>query len=397
VNKERVRVIGAGETTTVLGTNFDPALRFEKALRETTQAVRREARTVFANLLGNGFGLPMQARAWTVRVESSVLPGTEVLASCSGGIPAVMHQLNLAHADACRILLAARPGLLVGELLALFAETRAGTRLGTRWAARVVMARARLALLPRAGPLGEVVEGAEQAEGDCWWADAARVAEVLGISENVLDVLRGPERGRPLAAQVRRLVAQRYRIRHVRPRVAKYEREWYHRAVAELRARPNHPYAAVMRPPEDGPPPEWGIGAGWAPWGATDWRYFRAWMLARITHAIPLVVWDAGDLPVSLPVCPCCEGKEVRLAHLIENCPGTVEARSEGSPRTLMEALAGDADVGRLRQKVRMVGRTVALVVVGLAARRRQAAGASRGPLVETESGLSQGEEENDG
>ena len=40
----------------------------------------------------------MQARAWTVRIESRVLPGTEALASCISGITAVMHQFNLARA-----------------------------------------------------------------------------------------------------------------------------------------------------------------------------------------------------------------------------------------------------------------------------------------------------------
>ena len=131
-----------------------------------------------------------------------------------------------------------------------------------------------------------------------------------------------------------------------------------------------------MRPPVDGPPPAWGIGGGWAPWGATDWRYFRAWLLARICGAIPLIVWDAGDLPASLPECTCCQAVDAGLAHLIEDCPGTAEARVEGSRLTLPEALAGDPDVDRLRQKIRVVGRAVALAVAGLAARRREAASA---------------------
>ena len=61
------------------------------------------------------------------------------------------------------------------------------------------------------------------------------------------------------------------------------------------------------------------------------------------------------------------------LAHLIEDCPGTAEARAEGGHLTLPEALAGDPDVDRLRQRVRVVGRAVALAVAGLATRRREA------------------------
>ena len=128
-----------------------------------------------------------------------------------------------------------------------------------------------------------------------------------------------------------------------------------------------------MLPPDRGPPPEWGIGAGWAPWGATDWRYFRAWLLVRICGAIPLVVWDAGDLPTVTPSCPCCDAKDVGMAHLVESCPGTEEARLDMTSATLSEVLAGDPDVGVLRRRVRVVGRAVALAVVGLAARRRAA------------------------
>ena len=128
-----------------------------------------------------------------------------------------------------------------------------------------------------------------------------------------------------------------------------------------------------MLSPDRGPPPKWGIGAGWAPWGATDWRYFRAWLLVRICGAIPLVVWDAGDLPTVTPSCPCCDAKDVGMAHLVESCPGTEEARLDMTSVTLSEVLAGDPDVGVLRRRVRGVGRAMALAVVGLAARRRAA------------------------
>ena len=113
-------------------------------------------------------------------------------------------------------------------------------------------------------------------------------------------------------------------------------------------------------------PPAWGVGLGWAPWGSTDWRFFRAWILARISKAIPLTVWDAGELPASLPYCPCCDKTEVGLAHLVEDCPGTAEARAELETPTLKYALQGDPDVEVLRRKVRAVGKACATAVAGL-------------------------------
>ena len=96
----------------VLGSWIDPLLSFAPALRKTTAQVREEARRNFAALQGNGFGLPMQVRAWQSRVESSILPGTEVLSSAAVGPKVVMRNLNLAQVDSCRVLLGVAPGLL---------------------------------------------------------------------------------------------------------------------------------------------------------------------------------------------------------------------------------------------------------------------------------------------
>ena len=80
----QVRVVEDDDAIPVLGSWIDPLLSFAPALRKTTAQVREEARRNFAALQGNGFGLPMQVRAWQSRVESSILPGTEVLSSAVG-------------------------------------------------------------------------------------------------------------------------------------------------------------------------------------------------------------------------------------------------------------------------------------------------------------------------
>ena len=119
VQGQVVRIVRAGETAPILGCLFDPALSFEPALRELLGSVRAAARRVFAALQSNGYGLPMQVRAWTSRVEQEILPGSEVLASCVLGPRTVMHRLNLAQGDAARLLLGAGPRLLEGQLFPL--------------------------------------------------------------------------------------------------------------------------------------------------------------------------------------------------------------------------------------------------------------------------------------
>ena len=90
VGGEAIRVIQEGETGALLGCPVDPGLTFDQALQQVTARVRREARRVFAGLQSNGFGTPMQGRAWRTRIESAVLPGAEVLASCQQGPRRVM-------------------------------------------------------------------------------------------------------------------------------------------------------------------------------------------------------------------------------------------------------------------------------------------------------------------
>ena len=368
--------VEAGKATPLLGSLIDPLLTFTPALRAVGAEIREAARRTFAKLQSNGFGLPMQARAWVTRVEAAVLPGTETLVSCKIGFRAVMHQLDVAQLDAARILLGARENLLLDEGLQLWAETRMGSRLGTRWATRTIMARARVTLMPANSPVGKSLRGAELGGGKCWVRDVDALAAHLGVTESVRDVLEPGEVGRQLRAEERRLVVARFRRRFVAPRAKQYDEQWYREALANLPDRVQLPYRDLVLGGDEGPPPVWGIDLGWAGWGRQDWKYFRAWVITRITLGIPLMIWGAGDVPAFIPECPCCGAPKVNIPHLIGACAGTANhwQPRPGSGRiqwSWEEILQATASMTEIRMKVRILGRCCATLVDGLRRRRR--------------------------
>ena len=69
----------------------------------------------------------------------------------------------MAQVDACATLLGVAPGLLLESDPQVLTETRMEARLGTRWAARVIMTRARARLMPRHTPVAKVRAGAGEA------------------------------------------------------------------------------------------------------------------------------------------------------------------------------------------------------------------------------------------
>ena len=101
-----------------------------------------------------------------------------------------------------------------------------------------------------------------------------------------------------------------------------------------------------------------------ATWGGTMWKFFRAWCLCRFTGGLPLVLWELGDVPGVLPACPGCGRDMVGLKHIVEDCSMTARHRASvlgGMDRDiLLWALSGDADVARLKIRVRFVGACLA-------------------------------------
>ena len=167
------------------------------------------------------------------------------------------------------------------------------------------------------------------------------------MEEEAKDAVLPTEQGRAVSSAELRVISARYRRCFVAFRMRGFERK---RRLGKLEELPGGEarqcYREIWPVRKNGEVPPWGIGLGWAPWGAMDWRYYRAWALSRISCAIPLTVWDAGGLPTHLPSCPYCKASQVRLDHVVASCPGTANVREEewpgsGRPANLQEWLEG--------------------------------------------------------
>ena len=95
-------------------------------------------------------------------------------------------------------------------------------------------------------------------------------------------------------------------------------------------------------------------------------KFFEAWCICRLSEGLPLVLWGVGGVPGFLPRCPCCQGSLVGLVHILSHCPRTAEFRedlpAEARPNLVRWAFGGEAEVGRLRAKIRFVGLCLATV-----------------------------------
>ena len=54
----------------------------------------------------------------------------------------------------------------------------------------------------------------------------------------------------------------------------------------------------------------------WASWGQTQWRFHRAWCVARVTAELPTAIWGVGA--ARLPtICALCGREAAGLHHLL--------------------------------------------------------------------------------
>ena len=167
----------------------------------------------------------------------------------------------------------------------------------------------------------------------------------------------------------------------MKPACRRVDETWFRNEWQNLKdAEGEDAYSGVAPGSRDGCPQQWGIALGWAPWGAADWKFYRAWAVARISRAIPLTVWGAGGVVRSFPACPCCAAPEANLEHILESCPGTEAARREALTGTqkhsgMPRLLYGSEDMEVLRGGVRATGQSIAAVVAGLVSRGQKTIG----------------------
>ena len=92
----------------------------------------------------------------------------------------------------------------------------------------------------------------------------------------------------------------------------------------------------------------------------TTWRFFRAWIVARVTGSFPLPLWGCGDISPVLGCCALCGERLVGLKHLLAACAGTAQLRAEFPSPVLADVtgwcLDGTADTEELPLRVRYLG-----------------------------------------
>ena len=143
----------------VLGTILDRELALVEQTNLVAGVCANAGRALAASFADLGLGLPFLCEQFGSRVGGKALVGVELRASASIGFPAVMERLNAAQYLVAKAFLGLPVNCSIGSRAAVLSETRLLTRAGTEAALRVCMARARLACLPVAHPVYQVVWG----------------------------------------------------------------------------------------------------------------------------------------------------------------------------------------------------------------------------------------------
>ena len=267
-----------------------------------------------------------------------------------------MENINAAQYDVAKAFLNVPVNVSIGSRVAVLIETRLLSRTGTTAAVRIVMARARLFLLPPGHPAAKAVRGVEgQGAQGTWLEHSARVMrDVLGVMQDVTEFEQVTPELR-LCAVRRKGLADRYRQQVVLPRAKQVDAEWFQAQFQKL----------VATSPEVGerlviPRGPWLPTMVWAPWSRTVWKFFRAWVLIRITGSLPLIVWGVGGLSQQLLVCPLCGTHHIGISHLLDDCESIASLRTSMVPQAVDNvttwAMQGVRDVQELRHKVVFVG-----------------------------------------
>jgi len=234
------------------------------------------------------------------------------------------------------------------------------TRWGAKLLQRIALARARLLALPRSSPVAAAVLGSRAVTGATWLEHAAEVVTHLQVQVDFCaDRLGEAERACPVA---RKRAVRQWKHTALLPAVRAQEQAWFLLQLAALNNEGLIPYTDLLplRPPLS-------PGLRWAPWGASLWRCFRAWSLARVTGRVPADLWWPEHSRYEAQACPVCQAElgapaasGTGLGHLLEACAplqGLQEAccgpgRAGGSRWALTDTL----DVGELAGKCRWVG-----------------------------------------
>ena len=216
----------------LLGAKVDGGLTFAPLLQGVLGRLAAKGRATSAGLATTGFGLPYQVDQLDSRVHQAVFQGSELLASYEKGWRKAAAAITHGQYGVAKDLLGVPRTTELGGYARLFLELRIEWRLGTLWARRVIMARARLELLPEEHPLSTLVDRIETAGVRTWWQDALEVQEAWGITVGAREYGSGLGSGRT-TPQARRAKSQKYKHQVVMPAMRTREAEWFRVALQE--------------------------------------------------------------------------------------------------------------------------------------------------------------------
>ena len=343
------------EQVKVLGTIIDDQLTLEAQLCAVLSTLQSEGIRLVTGMTAAGFGLPAIASQFSTRVVAKAMHGCELLASHVDGFTKVSSRLNHAHYIVAKACLGVPPTTSLGSYVAAFAECRFLTRASTILAQRVVMTRARLALLPRSHPTRVAVRAAQHLPAT-WWQHA-RVL-MLSISSEFSEIweFAGASDFDNLTKQGKAKLLQAYRKSCVTPLLRLLEEQWFQQQLQHMISEAIVPYNHV-----DHVLLPWQPNERWQTWPPTFWNMVRIWKVARIVCALPILTHEGSKFLSLLATCPFCGDVVVGIRHFVEHCVHMQDIRSSvshlmgGSCELSMILCQSSASVEIFTAKVKLV------------------------------------------
>ena len=152
------------------------------------------------------------------------------------------------------------------------------------------------------------------------------------------------------------------------PAIRRMEDQWFLEQLAKLNHEGLIPYGELV--------PIRGVAdpvVSWAPWGATMWRFHRAWCIVRVTGGFPMVLWGRQGVRSRLDACPLCGLDSIGVTHALVACPMLLAYRAAvrmprhqvGPVDWLRWSLEYTVDSQELQEKIRYVGSCLCAVICG--------------------------------
>ena len=264
------------------------------------------------NGLSLGLPTPLIASGVIIHVQSAILYGLEFCILIDGAASA----LNRMQVGWAKAVLGCRYAA-EGAWPIWLCECGWDRRLGTLMYERAIMLLARLQVLPSMQPARRLLEAALSSE-QFTWASYLRDRIMANLFSDPIPMLReifteGEIHVASTSDFARKRLLDRYRLRWVSPVLRSHDQDALASTV------PAHWPYLDYQPTFDRFPDE----LLEVDWGADTWTYYKIWSVVKAFGRWPFLVLGCGELPRTLPHCPCCGAADADVVHLLMACPAT--------------------------------------------------------------------------